>query len=782
MMGFFTQNERPQNLNNNDIVANYFSGLIPHPVTRALIFETKLKGDFDGDISALNSELRHDHLEGYALVSSLKRLISLAFVTLFSCWHEIRKSIESQQGKDVEEFRKSRYSRIFGSVLQKEEITYDLEVFSLIEIWVALKKGSLGASVFGAFFSNMESDFGVTLQKALSIIKNASFKETSGQYSELDVKLVLCQLIEGFVFLRTLAVDYKNDFTLSCLINFRPMQFKPNSIFLESKFILLQSELVKIRARQQGETIEESTGKKKAIKILPYLMVASSEFRGKKQCLYRAFDDTVETKIDAENADEQKEYQSYFSDFDLKELRKVLSFDYKNLRSFALVISDSLNQANKKLLFDLCKHNYPTILPKISDSESESIYWDNVITLLLVEIGPTDFLYAIMNDDLYEQLLKNMPYRCSVDQKVKEQMESKFKLEMEHLKQFCGESKKAMYEHHKKLLQCNSIIQMTELKTEEYESKFSPFEESLMYKFDSLQSSLRALGRVDIPIDEFNLNRDIMIENFRNIFILLQAFYAGLNDYSEAVNRGGAHSQEQEYSKKQIHDSGIKSFIIAAKKKYVEIKDYTLSKMYDSFFEMCSEYNVTANSDGFNVSDKAKNLKNVLTRNYICDVDKLDYFTSVTLDDGTKTNLFAVLEKLNEYTKQKDYRKWLGYFRDFFMFLIYNDDYPERGIYENEPERLVDKDYDPIYPYVVFYYQENIDKDHLKKCNYRVPIPCNKLNEENKNEGFMVTLLTDNEYTANGNYFCIPLKYGSTEGWWINPFMISTREFAEIMD
>ena len=58
----------------------------------------------------------------------------------------------------------------------------------------------------------------------------------------------------------------------------------------------------------------------------------------------------------------------------------------------------------------------------------------------------------------------------------------------------------------------------------------------------------------------------------------------------------------------------------------------------------------------------------------------------------------------------------------------------------------------------------------------------NKLNEENKNEGFMVTLLTDNEYTANGNYFCIPLKYGSTEGWWINPFMISTREFAEIMD
>ena len=67
-----------------------------------------------------------------------------------------------------------------------------------------------------------------------------------------------------------------------------------------------------------------------------------------------------------------------------------------------------------------------------------------------------------------------------------------------------------------------------------------------------------------------------------------------------------------------------------------------------------------------NVSEKAKNLKYVLTRNHICDVEKLEYFSSVTLDDGTKTNLFAILENINEYTKQKQYRKWLGYLRDFF--------------------------------------------------------------------------------------------------------------------
>lgn len=775
MMGFFNQNERPDNLNNNDAVATYFTDLIPHPVTRALIFECKLKGDFDGELAQLNSELRHDHLEGYALVSSVKRLISLAFVTLFSCWYELKKRVNGLSDGEKAEFRKARYSRIFESVLQKEEITYDLEVFSLIEVWVALKKGALGAGVFGAFFSNMDNDFGVVLQKALGVIKNASFKETAGQYSELDVKLLLCQLIEGFVFLRTLAVDYRDDFTLSCLINFRLNQFRPNDIFPAVKFILTQSELLRLRAEQQGEPIAESTGKKKAMKILPYLMVASSEFKSKKQCLYRAFDDTVEIKIDVEVEETDKE-TLVLSDFDLKELRKVLSFDFKNLRSFALVISDSLNQANKKLLFDLCKGRYPTILPKITDSESEAIYWDNVVTLLLVEMGPSDFLYAIMNDDLYAQLLKNMSYRC-IDQTAKAQMELHFKAEVERLKTVCGDKKQAMFAHHKKLLQCNTIIQMTELKTEDDKTAFSPFEESLMYKFDSLQTSLRALGRVDISLEECNLHKETLVECFRNIFLLLQIFYAGLNEYSKEIQHGGSLR-----SKEQIYADGKNSFIAGAKKKYQEIKDYALAQTYQSFFDMCAEYNTTASSDGFNVSEKAKNLKYVLTRNYICDVEKLEYFASITLDDGTQTNLFAMLENINEYTKQKNYRKWLGYFRDFFMFLIYNDDYTERGIYENEPERLVDKDYDPVYPYVVFYYQENIDKDHLKKCNYRVPIPCNRLTEENKNEGFMVTLLTDNEYTPNGNYFCIPLKYGSTEDWWINPFMISTQEFAKIMD
>ncbi len=775
MLEFFSQNEKPKNLNNNDEVAKYFTGLIPHPVTRSIVFNCKLKGDFEGALEDLRCDLTHDYLGGYDLVASMKRLTSLAFITVFSCWCELKKMLQKHSDIERSEFQKTRYSRIFESVLKREEITYDLEIFSLIEVWVALKKGAMGASIFGAFFSNLENDFGITLQKALGMMKEVSFKETSGAYSELEVKETLCQLIEGFVFLRTLAIDYRNEFTLSCMINFNRKTFAPNSIFPNMKFILSQEELLRIRARQDGAPLEERTGKKKALKLMPYLMVANSDFNGKKQSLYRAFDDTVEVKIDLETEEYVTMAELNKRDADLEALRKVLSFDYKNLRSFALVISDSLNQSHKQYLFEICKNKYPTILPNISDSQSEAIYWDNVITLLLVEIGPSDFLYSIMSDDLYEQLMRNMAYRC-IDRNLKIQSEERFRAEIAELKKVCG-TKKAMFEHHKKLLQCNFLIQMTGLKSEEEKTAFSPFEESLMYKFDRMQNSLRILGRTNLSLEDCNAQKENLSECFRNIFLMLQIFYEGLDSYAEAMRSSKANATRAE-----MHESCKKAFISAAKKKYYKIKDLSLSKMYDKFYEMCIEYNTTLQSEGFNVSEKARNLKCILTRNYICDVGKLNYFASIVFDDGTESNLFAMLEDIDKYTKQKNYEKWLGYFKDFFMFLIYNDDYMERGIYENHPEQLMDKDYDPIYPYVVFYYQENIDKDHLKKCNYRVPIPCSRLTEENKNEGFMVTLLTDNEYTPNGNYFCIPLKYGSTEDWWINPFMISTQEFAEIMD
>lgn len=156
-------------------------------------------------------------------------------------------------------------------------------------------------------------------------------------------------------------------------------------------------------------------------------------------------------------------------------------------------------------------------------------------------------------------------------------------------------------------------------------------------------------------------------------------------------------------------------------------------------------------------------------------MQKLRRFAEVQTQSGEKTTIFEVLGNLQKYMFEPSYSEWLTYLQDIFMFLIYNEDYNERGLWDSGHDPLKDKDCDPIYPYIVTYYRENIDRDNVKKCTYRVPLPIAGV----ENEGYIVTLLTDEEYLP-ATYYCIPLRYGSSDSWWINPFLIPKNVIRRI--
>ena len=46
-------------------------------------------------------------------------------------------------------------------------------------------------------------------------------------------------------------------------------------------------------------------------------------------------------------------------------------------------------------------------------------------------------------------------------------------------------------------------------------------------------------------------------------------------------------------------------------------------------------------------------------------------------------------------------------------------------------------------------------------------------------ERYMVTLRTDEDYLPT-TYYCIPLRYGSSDSWWINPFLIPKNVIRRI--
>lgn len=121
------------------------------------------------------------------------------------------------------------------------------------------------------------------------------------------------------------------------------------------------------------------------------------------------------------------------------------------------------------------------------------------------------------------------------------------------------------------------------------------------------------------------------------------------------------------------------------------------------------------------------------------------------------------------------------------MILVFNDDCKTSDtvnvglINQFESGIISEKEIDPIYPYIVSYYSENTDRDEVKRCNYRAYFPAKYTQEYDSAEIITVTLLTEREYTKNTTYYCLPLKYGSTGKWWIEPFMVPTSIFKKIL-
>ena len=297
-----------------------------------------------------------------------------------------------------------------------------------------------------------------------------------------------------------------------------------------------------------------------------------------------------------------------------------------------------------------------------------------------------------------------------------------------------------------------------------------------------------------------------LLETFEDIFVFLHIFYVGLNEYAiTKIN--------QEKEKKQDKDEENKSdprvernnaFIEAVKNDIKELKNEITSgqtsnkisadrvtKVFEKFCELSTQYNSYSFKEATSISKAAKNLKYLITRNYICDAEKLRYFVRSEVikpqkewknkNVEEKYTIFEMLEKDLRFMREHadNYRKSLNYFKDLFMFLVYNEDYNEKGLYA-KVTGFQDKDCDPIYPYLVNYYSESVDKDRLKKCTYRVPIPQLSANVSDEDEmGMEVTLLTEDVYPPN-TYFCIPLRYGSSDSWWINPFLIEASLFNQI--
>lgn len=768
--------------------------LLDHRQLAKLILETvrndEVTSAIFGIFVGLDDEVKVDDLAysltGYGSVAAIKSIINMAFIVTYCRWKQVfeRSKDGWERISDYETFNNTRYTRLFKNAMLNERITLDLQVFALIEAWVGTRTGKDGddAHVFDGIFNTgrFGSRTGIILQRALDLAKKASFKggkndDKYGKYGKYNCNLYCYYLLKLFPvfddmkFICPKTSDYSSndDFVIKYSNEDEDIILYPNRLFAEQKFLVSEYQLIKMKGGDiDGEAAANSC----------FIRTGISGYEGKMQAVYTSFNCEDETSI---TVDDMPKDGMLNDQHDAIEMRKFLSFDYRNIREVALVISDAVryNTAKKNIILKEWSDRHKNSEVKI-DSD---IYWDNIIMLMLVEMGPSDFLELLLDDDeLFNEIMLNISRRCiglaALDERLSEYKEAYARLERQTARKNSRQFKTFVTE----------LRALTVLKSIGFNNKSddaSPFEESLSAKYDCILSCIKMLRQyVDKPdkvdIQECKESKDILIDLFKNIFIFLQIFYEGLDAYAiskqaymnKQTNDGESNIEER---RRQCRDA----FIERGRKIYAVIKNQSVSQAYDTFCKTCEKYN---KSDGksFSISEEAKRLRYLITRNYICNVDMLRYYATIEVSAGEKTDIFRMLENFSDkYYSHPKFAEWLEYFKDVFLFLVYNEEYNKRGLYRTMND-LDDKNCDPVYPYIVTYYRENIDRDNLKKCSYRVPIPSSDSNGAFHDKGYVVTLLTEEDYPST-TYFCIPLKYGSTDNWWINPLLIPRDDIVK---
>lgn len=770
------KNGKLVNFANDDDVAQFFLDFVPDNVMRSILFDTLINDEPEAeDVS----------IEGYGVINIMKRILNAAYVIAFCRWKQLLDSKSDWAEADddgAKYFDNARFTKLFQSALLGEDITLDLQVFSLLELWVALKKAPVSVNTrFLAIFdyNKIGDKVGVILQSVRDAIKNATFKggNYSGKYTKEYCNELCTSLLMAFAVFQGTSVTYpadnrlsNDDFMISYRMMYDTVELYPNTIFLTHKLIA---------SEQQLRLMNGENGVRQPARLVLYLCAETSAFNGKYQYRYNSFDSERQTHIQTDVLEEEPKEATSIRD--IHETRKFLSFSYKNIREFAMVLNDSIKKSSaiKSDLLTICGKSYPTILAggKVS-IDDPNIYWDNVITLMLLEMGVSEFLERILRDEsIFTEVLENISWRKNGKRSISG-LKREYEGKRNKINATCGRRteicKKQQLE-----LRITTVLKAMSFDIDDDDDK-NPFLESLSLKYNKIVACIDMLNGTDISAEDLKSNIGDLEKIFKDIFMFLQIFYVGLDGYAIELMEANKNKLKQaedsetdpdvlSKQREDMRQEWYNAFEKAAKAKLAEIKDQSLTQLFDGFCDLCASYNTFSKEGKYDISDKAKRLKYVITRNYICDAKKLRHFATVITADGEEITIFEVLGNSLKYYSDKDglFYEWLNYLRDIFLFLIYNEDYNCRSLWKSEGKVLEDKDCDPVYPYIVTYYKENIDRDNVKKCTYRVPIPT----VGSESDANTVTLLTDEEYTPQ-TYYCIPLRFGSSERWWINPFLI----------
>ena len=461
------------------------------------------------------------------------------------------------------------------------------------------------------------------------------------------------------------------------------------------------------------------------------------------------------------------------------------TLDFKYIKNLALAVSDVITQEMKRKLsahYSILKSD----TFNLGYRESDEMDWDNILTILMFEEGPSNILEFVLDSDgfCFERILRNLEIRYNdptISEKAKRFYSNEQKKEMNALKNYMGSTfslVKNMNEINKILMAKAIINGLAEVDRQEKQSN-ACFVESLPMRIKNLTNIINSSDSVSGKVIAIN---HALEKTFRHII----PFYYGIIAYNETKTKEFAilHSKgkswrDVEIERRNIYFKCEEAFKERASEVARSLAVDSLGVLKKKFLDFARTL-MERKGHIFEITSDGKNLQEAIGRNYLCSIKTLEKIWKISPQDVLDEYRDSVKDIANYINTTKHSKTGTGrtniiFFDDFCMkvkellyFFIYNEDYQREMLLGQQVS------YDPIYPYVVRYEAKSENRDCCNINSFSV-----FLTEDNDKKE--IKILSDREYVINEKYYCIPNVTSSNRRWWIEPFLINCREYDQLI-
>lgn len=469
--------------------------------------------------------------------------------------------------------------------------------------------------------------------------------------------------------------------------------------------------------------------------------------------------------------------------------KSFFSLGFTYIKNLALAVSDIITNSTKQKFYEHFSHKYNEVFEQLGYRHFINVNWDNIITILMFEEGPSGLLEFILDSDgiYFDKILHNLEIRYNASgfvKKVKNNYEIGQNEQMNLVKKYIDDNSsivKNIITINKTFMAKSIIDGLAELENSKKHSN-SQFVESLPMRIKSIDKVINSSESMESKIIKIN---KALEKTFRYII----PFYYGIiayQDYKEQAlgeleaykHANKEHRNPTDEDKNKIFLNCEQKFYDAVREKHRLTGKMTLGQLINEFIVFA---NSLTNTKGrkTTITHAGKVLKDAIGRSYL---GSLETFNNIiSLKDVSFTdiedNKVDILSVINSVKHQKNtystinlmtFNRFLLNIKKLFYFLIYNEDYQREMILGQQIS------YDPIYPYVVRYTERSENRDGYDINNFSVFFSEDTGEKE-------VKILSERTYEINEKYYCIPNVTTANSRWWIEPFLISCRKYDAII-